>query len=221
LAPVVKEAAGMSKHPALALALALSSAIGLSYVACVPVEGTTGGAPQGPGTGGVAQGDMAVKGSDPGPGPGPGAVGDMAASDLAPTKGTTPASCTTPATVADYPDGHHNPGMDCLSCHSGNSPEPSPAPQPPKTPYTWAVAGTLFDTVNGNKPVAGATIKVTDKNGKTVNIPTAANGNFWISDSTLVPPFNVTATCTASNSMQGATGSCNTCHNSTFRVHTQ
>ena len=99
------------------------------------------------------------------------------------------------------PDGHHNAGLNCLMCHTGTA-----APR-------WTAAGTLYADKAGAAPVAGATVTITDANGKQVSIVTAINGNFWTSES-LVPPLHPSASsCARSAAMTGsAAGACNDCH---------
>lgn len=112
-------------------------------------------------------------------------------------------------------DGHHNPGLNCMTCHDGNT---AGAPK-------YTVAGTLYDSIAGTNPVAGATIQVTQGATK-VNIPTMANGNFYL-EAAVTFPFQTRATgCPDTVPMLGAVqaagGSCNQagCHdNATNRIH--
>ena len=109
------------------------------------------------------------------------------------------------------PNGHHNAGQECQGCHA-----------PGRGAPTFYVGGTLYNAVSGGAAVAGATINVTDANGKTVKIISATNGNFWTSTS-LTFPITVNASlCPSTVPMSSAVtgnGACNNCHNSTFRVH--
>jgi hypothetical protein len=111
--------------------------------------------------------------------------------------------------VAPNGDGHHNPGMACMTagCHrNGTGP-------------TFTVAGTLYDQSRGGLPVGGATVVVVDGNGRRIELPTAANGNFWTSEP-LATPFLLKATqCPADNPMVSLSqdGDCNRsgCHGTT------
>lgn len=175
----------------------------------VPVHTT-----QNQGTGG---GDMA----DPGPAPGPGPTptddmgspapspsgGDMA---LAPSGDLAPQSACIKQ-VAPVTDGHHNAGLDCMSCHNANNPNIS----------QFTAAGTLYTALVGGNAVAGATVEVTDSAGKVLPLLTGTNGNFY-TEQPLQPPLIVRATaCPADLHMQSAsqTGACNSCHNGTNQIH--
>ena len=114
------------------------------------------------------------------------------------------------------PAGHHNPGLDCTGCHNGSQTTSSPT-----SPPHWYAAGTLYDSASGTKTVSGATMHITDKNGKTVTLVTADNGNFFTSE-VLVPPLTVKGSLCPNNvAMNGSatTAFCNSCHNATFRIH--
>jgi hypothetical protein len=134
------------------------------------------------------------------------------------TDGGTPAgdmavACDTVQSTAGLssPSGHHNAGQECQGCHAPGGGAP-----------TFYVGGTLYSTVTGGAAVAGATINVTDANGKKVKIISATNGNFWTTTS-LAFPLQVNASLCPNtvpmNSAVGGNGACNNCHNSTFRVH--
>jgi hypothetical protein len=103
--------------------------------------------------------------------------------------------------AAPPPDGHHNAGQNCLTCHTGSG-----APK-------WTAAGTLYADAAGTTAVAGATITLVDSTGKEVKIVTATNGNFWTSQA-LTPPLHPKASkCPSSAAMSGnAQGACNSCH---------
>jgi hypothetical protein len=109
------------------------------------------------------------------------------------------------------PSGHHNAGQECQGCHAPGGGAP-----------TFYVGGTLYNAATGGAAVAGATINVTDANGKKVKIVSANNGNFWTT-TTLAFPVKVDASLCPSTvpmvSTVGGKGACNTCHNNTMRVH--
>ncbi|HUS28175.1 MAG TPA: hypothetical protein VMZ53_06690 [Kofleriaceae bacterium] len=121
---------------------------------------------------------------------------------------------------ATPPDGHHNPGQNCIAagCHlTGQLGTNAP-------PFTYA--GTLYTTAAGTAPVAGATIFV--KMGATEKkVLSANNGNFWMGPAPAginAPTNAMTATTKASGCalapnhvpMVGALvqggGNCNNCH---------
>lgn len=107
------------------------------------------------------------------------------------------------------PSGHHNAGQECQGCHGGGG-----APR-------FYVGGTLYSAATGGAAVAGATINVTDANGKTVKIVSANDGNFWTT-TVLAYPIKVDASLCPSTVAMSATvsgnGACNNCHNSTMQV---
>lgn len=108
-------------------------------------------------------------------------------------------------------DGHHNPGTDCLACHNGNG-----AP-------LFTVAGTLYASINGGSPVAGATIRLTDGKGANVDLVTGSNGNFYSSGAVNFPVTARASGCPNDTLMaaqvQSSGASCNGCHGSANRIH--
>jgi hypothetical protein len=136
----------------------------------------------------------------PPPTPPSGNGADASLGGASPDAPGSASTCVAPATPPG--DGHHNPGQNCLGCHTGNG-----APK-------WYAAGTLYDS-SGNSPLAGATVTLVDSTGKTVKIVTAQNGNFWTPEA-LTPPLHPKASrCPAAAAMSGnATGACNSCHTS-------
>jgi hypothetical protein len=139
-------------------------------------------------------------------------TGDMAATQVARDMATNN-SCDNKQTP---PLGHHNAGLDCSNCHNG-----SQTTSDPNSPPHWYAAGTLYDGASSSKTVAGATIHITDKNGKSVSLVTADNGNFYTSEP-LVPPLKVKGSLCPSNVAMSASATsafCNGCHNSIFRIH--
>lgn len=126
--------------------------------------------------------------------------------------GTSAATCddTTTTTMS----GEHNPGTDCLSCHSqsGSGPE-------------FTIGGTLYDGVNSSSPVVGATIRVTDANGLELKLISAQNGNFWTREALAFPVSVGASECPDTLPMISpvtqAGGSCGMggCHTDNFRVY--
>jgi ABC-type phosphate transport system substrate-binding protein len=124
-------------------------------------------------------------------------------------------ACTPPST--NQPNGNHYPGMDCLTCHDGQTAGAT----------AFTVAGTLF--ASGSTPLAGASVLVTDSTNKSFTLVTASNGNFYSSDPVTLPLtalgvsdcsafasglyMNSEMPVAATGSGSGAQGaSCNNCH---------
>ena len=79
--------------------------------------------------------------------------------------------------VATVGSGNHNPGQDCQgSCHN----------------HGFTLGGTIFAAANSNTALSGATITVTDATGKSFDIVSQANGNFYTSQA-IKFPVTVTA----------------------------
>jgi hypothetical protein len=139
---------------------------------------------------------------------------DMAQQGPAPDMGGGPDLDCVPKSAA-LGDGHHNPGLNCMTCHDGNT---AGAPK-------YYVAGTLYDSIAGTNPVAGATIQITQGAMK-VNLQTQENGNFF-TETPVTFPFQTRATgCPTSTPMISAVtatgGSCNqaACHDTAInRIH--
>jgi hypothetical protein len=121
---------------------------------------------------------------------------------------------------ASPPDGHHNPGQNCIAagCHLPGQ-QGTNAP-----PYTYA--GTLYTTAAGTAPVAGATIFV-KLGASEKKVISATNGNFWMGPAPagLDAPTNAATALTKASGcalapmhvpMVGALvqggGNCNNCH---------
>jgi hypothetical protein len=97
-------------------------------------------------------------------------------------------------------------------CHTG-----SVAPNFP-------IAGTLYDSLSGGKAISGATITAVDSNGKEIKMTTKSNGNFWTTTSNIAWPVQVRASSCPSlvemvSPVAQASGDCNSCHNSSFRIY--
>jgi hypothetical protein len=115
--------------------------------------------------------------------------------------------------VATVPSGHHNAGASCLGCHD--------QPQGASGPFT--LAGTLYTAAGSTTTIAGATIRVTDANGVTTRLVTAANGNFWTTSAVAYPVHVAASECPNTTAMvsavQSSGASCNSCHSSGSRIH--
>ncbi|MBW2260490.1 MAG: hypothetical protein JRG91_00845 [Deltaproteobacteria bacterium] len=118
-------------------------------------------------------------------------------------------SACLPEATATGDDGHRA-GQDCLSCHAsmGGS-------------LQWTIAGTLYDDASGSAPVGGATIIATEAGGTEHLLVTHPNGNFYTNAAVTFPVTVAASKCPdhAEMSSTVSNGSCNSCHNSTFRVH--
>ncbi len=108
--------------------------------------------------------------------------------------------------ATNLPNGEHNPGQPCLTCHG-------PGGEGPR----FTLGGTIFSTAQGGVAVAGATVVVVDANNVTTRLISASNGNFY-SNATLALPLRVSASkCPETKPMIGAIasaqdGDCNSCH---------
>lgn len=122
-----------------------------------------------------------------------------------------PSNCDPAVTPAT--NGHHNPGKDCHGCHDGSRSAP-----------LWTVSGTLYDSVSGANPVAGATLHITDARGQSLTLITQGNGNFYTGTPVTYPLTVSGSQCPYNVAMSGtvpAPASCNAagCHASGFRIH--
>lgn len=163
----------------------------------------------------VTSGSMSggeAAGDDPGGGddtPGP----DAAEAAGTPDSGAAAADCTPAA--GTLPNGNHNAGLTCIQagCHNG-------AGVPPK----WTIAGTVYTTLAGGAPVAGATVHVIDADGDELQLVTASNGNFYTAAPVTFPVTTRASKCPDSRPMVATvaeTGaSCNIagCHDADLRI---
>jgi hypothetical protein len=79
--------------------------------------------------------------------------------------------------VASVGSGHHHPGEDCQgSCHN----------------HGFTLGGTLFVAPGSATPLVGATVTVLDAAGKTIDVVSQANGNFYTAQA-IAFPVTVTA----------------------------
>ncbi len=76
-----------------------------------------------------------------------------------------PISCR--PVVLGVGNGHHNAGRACLSCHNGSV----------SRARIWTAAGTLYN--KSGAALAGATITLIDATGKTFDLVSQSNGNFY------------------------------------------
>ena len=176
------------------------------------MNGTTASGGAGGGAGGSGGGAGGSGGTVGGTGGGGGTIlmPDGGAADDGGTANGDGGACI-PA-VGTPPDGHHNPGANCLLCHDSNQMSPN---------LRWTVAGTLFDGISSSNPTAGATIEIIDAQGLVLTIPTATNGNFWTTTRVHFPLQVRASKCPANLVMPSPTfdGSCNACHVPGMRIH--
>jgi hypothetical protein len=110
----------------------------------------------------------------------------------------------------------HRPGQPCLTCHGGDGP----------ASFVMDFGGTVFATLDGDTPGAGATVRLLDSQQHTYDVTANCVGNFWVPRGAFAAVFPVTAAVTMS--LPGATmgesssrvmttqmrrnGSCGECH---------
>ena len=107
--------------------------------------------------------------------------------------------CKNPATPPG--DGHHFPGQNCFqACHN----------------HGFTLAGTLYTNATGNTAFTGATITITDSNGKTIDVVTNLNGNFYTMEPLVFPVLTMASACPSAVRMTAAVAAngraCNSCH---------
>ncbi len=136
---------------------------------------------------------------------GSGPSGDAAVPDAAPT------DCD--EQVSPVGDGYHYQGAPCLPCHDrsyGSLP-------------AFTIAGTLYSDSSGSDAVPGATIRAIDDDGRTINMITTNNGNFWSTESVAFPVTVRASMCPDTRYMPepvAASGAdCSSCHSSGSRMH--
>jgi hypothetical protein len=156
----------------------------------------------------ISAASACVVGDTQAPGPEPSEGTPDAGGDVTPTPDAGWDDCEPPATV--LPNGNHNAGANCQTCHNGNGAAP-----------LWTVAGTIYRDLQGTAPVAGATIIVTDANGAELRLISASNGNFYTGAAVAFPVTVVASRCPDTQPMLAAqqVGSCNGCHGAGSRIH--
>lgn len=82
--------------------------------------------------------------------------------------------------VASVGSGHHNPGQDCQgSCHN----------------HGFTLGGTIYAAANTTTPLSGASITLTDAGGKSFDLVSQANGNFYTSQAIKFPVTVIASAC--------------------------
>ena len=101
------------------------------------------------------------------------------------------------------PNGEHNAGRDCLSCHDGSGEAPH-----------FAFAGTIYN--GSGSPVAGAEIRVEDAAGHFTTVYSATNGNFYkTASANFAAPGHAGARNASTTNLMISNvtnGGCNSCH---------
>jgi hypothetical protein len=102
-----------------------------------------------------------------------------------------------------------NPGQACLGCH-GSKQSPN-----------ITLGGTVYSSATGGSAVSGATVTVTDNSGKKTTLVTGSSGNFYTTSSIAFPATVQVSKCpdTALMPATVTTGDCNSCHDSSMRLH--
>jgi hypothetical protein len=172
------------------LALALAGCLG----DLIPAHQRNDTTSPSPDLGGAGGGDLAQAGAND--------LAQAGASDL----GVRCINIQTPLT-----DGHHNPGLDCMTCHNAAN---AAIPQ-------FTVAGTLYTDPAGTAPLPGATVTVTDNAGAKYPIVVSTNGNFYSEQPVQFPVHVEASGCPNTAAMQTppAVGNCNSCHVTGSRIH--
>jgi hypothetical protein len=121
-----------------------------------------------------------------------------------------PFDCRPAAT--QLPDGYHQPGTDCMICHANMSGN-----------LAFTVSGTLYDGVDSNTPVSGATVTLVDDGEQVLDVVTAENGNFYTAEPVTFPLRVWVSRCPdvveKTVLVQDGGGGCNSCHGSGNRIH--
>jgi hypothetical protein len=163
--------------PAIAWAVPALIWVAAAIVACS--SASSDGASDGAGAGTMGYGDSGSKADDTTPTDTDGAVPSALDAGSTPRPDAASVACTPARTPSS--DGH-SPDYDCMAsgCHG---------PGAAVAGLLITVSGTLHSTANGGTPIGGATVAVTDKDGKTIELVTSATGIFWsgVSDGGSVP----------------------------------
>lgn len=103
------------------------------------------------------------------------------------------------------------PGDTCIHCHADEGEGPS-----------FEAAGTVYPTLREPTPcaapssaVAGATVELTDANGRTYSLPVNSAGNFYLEDSRFTPPYSARVLSGGRVRVmktKPTSGECNGCH---------
>ena len=85
----------------------------------------------------------------------------------------------------------------------------------------FTLAGTLYQDATGSAAVAGATVTVFDSTGAEITLVTGQDGNFFTTSAITLPISVSVSECpnAATMSVKAPSGSCNSCHGASMRVH--
>jgi hypothetical protein len=129
------------------------------------------------------------------------ASGTDGASTVGTPDAATAANCK--MKVTSVGSGHHNPGQDCQQgCHN----------------HGFTLSGTLYASATSTTPVVGASITVKDAQGKTFDMVSQNDGNFYTSTAVTFPVTVSASLCPDTHAMAGSitagNGGCNKsgCH---------
>jgi hypothetical protein len=124
----------------------------------------------------------------------------------APGAGGSSASCVPAASPGSK---GMNTGQACVSCH-GNGQSP-----------TITLGGTVYGSATGGSGVSGATVTITESNGKKTTLVTGSSGNFYTGTAIAFPAKVEVSKCpdTATMGTTITSGDCNSCHGSSMRIH--
>jgi hypothetical protein len=141
---------------------------------------------------GIIDAPSGVGGGDP--------TGPDAGDVDAPQSSSDGAGFTCRNTVTSVGSGNHNAGLDCMGgCHN----------------HGFTLAGSLFQP-GTTTPVVGASITVTDATGKSLDMVSQRNGNFYTSTKLTFPVTIAASSCPDVSHMtaQVSAGGCNStgCH---------
>jgi hypothetical protein len=112
------------------------------------------------------------------------------------------------------------PGANCMNCHvAGKLEDKTGSGWTKRGPLEddelfFTIAGTAFADRYGSGAASGATVRVTDSQGKVVTLTSNAAGNFY-STEPVVPPLTAEIERNGqvrSMGSQATTGACNSCH---------
>jgi hypothetical protein len=131
-----------------------------------------------------------------------GGGGNAEGADAAPIPDGADLTCAGPESATE--DGHHDPGMACMTCHDG-----SIGP-------TFTVGGTLYADAAGTQAVSGVTVTVIDADQNRIDLVSGQNGNFWTDQAVTFPVTTFASSCpdVAPMTTQAGNGNCNAggCH---------
>jgi hypothetical protein len=106
-----------------------------------------------------------------------------------------------------------DPGQNCLRCHGG---VPAGSSQGSHNARAWSFAGTVYPSVDSplNAGIEGATVAVTDADGRSLSVRSNLVGNFYSAES-MTPPLQACVEyggVTRCMTQAAPHGACNYCH---------